>query len=102
MVIVVDEDVDPFDLPRVMWALSTKVNPARDVIQVPGMSVVPLDPSSEPPGITAKLVIDATTPSPPDSRGRFEAAVTDPAETSQWITRIRAMMAASQEGAAHE
>ncbi len=25
-VIVVDEDVDPFDLPQVMWALSTKMN----------------------------------------------------------------------------
>ncbi len=26
-VIVVDEDVDPFDLPQVMWAMSAKVNP---------------------------------------------------------------------------
>jgi UbiD family decarboxylase len=28
MVIMVDEDVDPFNLPQVMWALSSKVNPA--------------------------------------------------------------------------
>ncbi len=26
MVIMVDEDVDPFNLPQVMWALSSKVN----------------------------------------------------------------------------
>jgi UbiD family decarboxylase len=36
MVIVVDENVDPFDLPQVMWAMSTKVNPAHDLLQVPG------------------------------------------------------------------
>ena len=36
MVIVVDEDVDPFDMKRVMWAVSTKVNPAGDVIKMPG------------------------------------------------------------------
>ncbi|MDW3537866.1 UbiD family decarboxylase, partial [Escherichia coli] len=30
MVIMVDEDVDPFNLPQVMWALSSKVNPAGD------------------------------------------------------------------------
>ena len=26
--IVVDETIDPFDIKQVMWALSTKVNPA--------------------------------------------------------------------------
>ena len=34
-VIVVDDDVDPFNLPQVMWALSTKMNPAGDLIQLP-------------------------------------------------------------------
>ncbi len=41
-VIVVDEDVDPFDLPQVMWAVSTKMNPAGDLIQLPNMSVLGL------------------------------------------------------------
>jgi vanillate/4-hydroxybenzoate decarboxylase subunit C len=88
LVIVVDEDVDPFNLPQVMWALSTKVNASRDVLQVPGMSVVGLDPSSEPSGITDKLVIDATTPVAPDVRGRFENAVSDPPETHEWGRRL--------------
>ena len=30
IVIVVDEDVDPFDLNQVMWSMSVKVNPAGD------------------------------------------------------------------------
>jgi UbiD family decarboxylase len=101
LVIVVDEDVDPFNLPQVMWALSTKVNAARDVVQVPGMSVVGLDPSSDPPGITDKLVIDATTPVPPDARGRFETAVTDPPETGAWMRRL-ATLAREQQKVVHD
>jgi UbiD family decarboxylase len=62
MVIMVDEDVDPFNLPQVMWALSSKVNPAGDLVQLPNMSVLELDPGSSPAGITDKLIIDATTP----------------------------------------
>jgi vanillate/4-hydroxybenzoate decarboxylase subunit C len=98
LVIVVDEDVDPFDLPQVMWALSTKVNPARDLVQVPGMSVVGLDPSSDPPGISDKLVIDATTPVPPDARGRFETAVRDPLETRDWARKIAALAREQRNG----
>lgn len=59
---VVDEFVDPFDLRRVMWALSTKVDRGRDVVRLPSMSVTPADPGSSPQGITDKLLIDATTP----------------------------------------
>jgi UbiD family decarboxylase len=54
MVIVVDEDVDPFDIKRVMWALATKVNPAGDVIILPNMTVDVLDPSSQPQGICTR------------------------------------------------
>jgi vanillate/4-hydroxybenzoate decarboxylase subunit C len=100
IVIVVDEDVDPFDLPQVMWALSTKVNPANDVICLPGMSVMALDPSSQPPGITGKLIVDATTPAAPDSRGHFGDQVADRPETAEWISRIRSLMAARETGAA--
>jgi UbiD family decarboxylase len=71
LVIVVDEDVDPFDMKQVMWAVSTKVNPAGDVIMLPNMSIDVLDPASQPDGISHKMVIDATTPVPPDDRGSF-------------------------------
>jgi UbiD family decarboxylase len=98
IVIVVDENVDPFNLPQVMWALSTKVNPARDVIRLPGMSVMALDPSSDPPGITGKLIIDATTPAAPDSRGRFEDPVTDPPQTAEWTGRLSSLLAAREQG----
>ncbi|PRW62715.1 non-oxidative hydroxyarylic acid decarboxylases subunit C [Actinopolyspora mortivallis] len=92
-VIVVDEDVDPFDLPQVMWALSTKVNPACDLVNLPNMSVLELDPGSQPPGITNKLVIDATTPVAPDERGHYGQPVTDLPETAAWIDRLTTLLA---------
>ncbi|MBT2502879.1 non-oxidative hydroxyarylic acid decarboxylases subunit C [Curtobacterium sp. ISL-83] len=96
MVIVVDEDVDPFNLPQVMWALSTKVNPADDLVQLPNLSVVPLDPSSSPAGVTDKLIIDATTPVAPDIRGHFSQPVRDLPETAAWTTRITSMIGAQR------
>ncbi len=45
--IVVDTDIDVFDINDVMWALSFRTNPARDIIKVRGITKVPLDPSAE-------------------------------------------------------
>jgi vanillate/4-hydroxybenzoate decarboxylase subunit C len=93
VVIVVDEDVDPFDLPQVMWAITTKFNPAYDLVNLPNMPVLALDPSSEPPGITDKLIIDATTPIAPERRGHFRQPVSDPADTAAWVARLSEMRA---------
>ncbi|AMT71207.1 non-oxidative hydroxyarylic acid decarboxylases subunit C [Mycobacteroides immunogenum] len=93
IVIVVDEDVDPFNLPQVMWALSTKVNPAGDLVQLANMSVMQLDPGASPSGISDKLVIDATTPVDPDVRGHYGQSVHDLPETADWIVRLTKMMA---------
>ncbi len=93
VVIVVDEDVDPFALPQVMWAITTKFNPSYDLVNLPNMPVLSLDPSSEPPGITNKLIIDATTPIAPERRGHYGQPVTDPAATVEWIARLGGMRA---------
>lgn len=94
MVIVVDEDVDPFNLPQVLWALSTKFNAAGDLVHLPNMCVVPLDPGSSPAGITDKVVLDATTPVTPDVRGHFSQPVQDLPETNEWISKLTALRAA--------
>ncbi|GAB6173754.1 non-oxidative hydroxyarylic acid decarboxylases subunit C [Paradesulfitobacterium aromaticivorans] len=65
-IILVDADVDPFDLNQVMWALSTRVRADKDVIVIPNTPGMPLDPSSDPPGMSNKLIIDATTTTAPD------------------------------------
>jgi 4-hydroxybenzoate decarboxylase len=87
-VIVVDEDVDPFNLPQVMWALSTKMNPSGDLTIVPNLSVLELAPQAQTPGIVDKLIIDATTPVSPDRRGNYETPVRDLPEMNEWLTRL--------------
>jgi 4-hydroxy-3-polyprenylbenzoate decarboxylase len=47
MVIAVDEDVDPNDLESVVWALSYRMQPARDVVVLPHRRAS-LDPSVAP------------------------------------------------------
>jgi 4-hydroxybenzoate decarboxylase len=93
IVIVVDEDVDPFNLPQVMWALTAKVNPSGDVITIPNLSVLELDPGSQPPGITDKLIIDATTPVEPDDRGHYGQQVHDLPEAAAWTTKLQDLIA---------
>jgi vanillate/4-hydroxybenzoate decarboxylase subunit C len=90
IVIIVDEFVDPFNLPQVMWAMTTRVRPSKDVVLIPNAPGMPLDPSSEPPGIQTKLIIDATTPVTPDT-GR-EAELLEAPETTQfWMDYLKAM-----------
>lgn len=76
-----------------MWALSSKVNPAGDLVQLPNMSVLELDPGSSPAGITDKLIIDATTPVAPDNRGHYSQPVKDLPETPVWVEKLTTMLA---------
>ncbi|MEE8176990.1 MAG: UbiD family decarboxylase [Acidobacteriota bacterium] len=48
-VVVVDEDIDPTDLKEVLWAMETRVDPARDIEIVEDCWGSPLDPRM-PPG----------------------------------------------------
>ncbi|MEW6267240.1 MAG: phenylphosphate carboxylase subunit beta [Thermodesulfobacteriota bacterium] len=62
-VIVVDEDIDPWDIPRVMYALSFRFQPNRCQVIKRGRST-PLDPSLpiDARDITGRLLLDATIP----------------------------------------
>jgi 2,5-furandicarboxylate decarboxylase 1 len=62
-VIVVDDDVDIYDLEDVMWAVATRVKAERDVLMVPGVKAAIIDPTSDPTTFTVtKMGIDATAP----------------------------------------
>ncbi|MSP56671.1 MAG: UbiD family decarboxylase [Myxococcales bacterium] len=69
--IVVDEDIDVFDAEAVHWALSTRVQPHRDVHIFPTMVGAPLDPSSPDIWESSKIGYDATIPLG-DDRARYE------------------------------
>jgi 4-hydroxy-3-polyprenylbenzoate decarboxylase len=59
-VIVVDDDVDARDWKEVVWALSTRVDPVRDVLMVENTPIDYLDFASPVSGLGAKMGIDAT------------------------------------------
>lgn len=76
-IIMVDEDVDPFDLNQVMWALSTRTR-ADDIMVLDNMPMVPIDPSAVVPGKGHHLIIDATSYAAPDTSGDDAKIVTPP------------------------
>jgi UbiD family decarboxylase len=47
-VVVVDEDIDPTNLKEVLWAMETRVDPARDIDIIDGTWSTPLDPRMPP------------------------------------------------------
>ena len=62
-VVVVDEDVDIFDLSDVMWAVITRTHADRDITFIHGAMGAILDPTSDPEDHTlTKVGIDATKP----------------------------------------
>lgn len=61
-VTVVDEDIDVYDPVDVEWALSTRMQPDRDIIIIPRIACSTLDPSVPKPRTTAGWGIDATMP----------------------------------------
>ncbi len=59
-VIITDEDIDVRDWSQVIWALSTRVDPARDSMLVENTPIDYLDFASPVPGLGSKLGLDAT------------------------------------------
>jgi UbiD family decarboxylase len=71
-VIVVDDDVDIFNMNDVMWAIATRVRAERDIVFVPNAKSAILDPTSDPKTFTVtKMGIDATRPSGVDFAERL-------------------------------
>ncbi|MDR2007013.1 MAG: UbiD family decarboxylase [Acidaminococcales bacterium] len=69
-IILVDDDVDIFDMNDVVWALNTRYQGDVDTIFIPGVRCHPLDPSQDPAssysirdhGISCKTIFDCTVP----------------------------------------
>jgi 4-hydroxy-3-polyprenylbenzoate decarboxylase len=59
-IVVVDEDVDIRDWKEVIWAMTTRVDPARDTVMVENTPIDYLDFASPVSGLGSKMGIDAT------------------------------------------
>ena len=69
-VMLIDEDVDVFDINDVMWAMTTRYQGDVSTIFIPGVRCHPLDPSQVPEyspsilqqGMSCKTIFDCTVP----------------------------------------
>jgi len=67
-VIVVDDDVNPRDWKDVMWAISTRMDPARDITVIENTPIDYLDFASPENGLGSKIGLDATNKFPPETK----------------------------------
>jgi 4-hydroxy-3-polyprenylbenzoate decarboxylase len=66
-VIVVDDDINARDWKDVMWAVSTRMDPARDVTIIEHTPIDYLDFASPQSGLGSKIGLDATNKLPPET-----------------------------------
>ena len=66
-VIVVDDDINARDWKDVIWAISTRMDPARDITVVERTPIDYLDFASPEPGLGGKIGFDATNKLPPET-----------------------------------
>jgi 2,5-furandicarboxylate decarboxylase 1 len=89
IVVVVDEDVDIFNLADVMWAVATRVRADRDLVFIQRAMGAILDPTSDPVDNTlTKVGVDATKPGGVDFAERL--VIADPQRA-----RVRSILSAS-------
>ncbi len=75
-VIVVDDDIDARDWKDVMWAISTRMDPARDITVIENTPIDYLDFASPVSGLGGKIGLDATNKWPGET-------------TREWGRKIR-------------
>jgi 4-hydroxy-3-polyprenylbenzoate decarboxylase len=74
-VIVVDDDIDARDWKAVMWALSTRMDPARDITLIERTPIDYLDFASPESGLGSKVGLDATNKWPPETHREWGAEI---------------------------
>ncbi|HET9749825.1 MAG TPA: 4-hydroxy-3-polyprenylbenzoate decarboxylase [Casimicrobiaceae bacterium] len=84
LIVVTDDDVDVRDWKDVVWALTTRVDPARDTLIVPNTPIDYLDFASPVAGLGSKMGIDATNKWPAETGRRWGRPIAmDPAVTAR-------------------
>jgi 4-hydroxy-3-polyprenylbenzoate decarboxylase len=66
-VIVVDDDINARDWKDVMWAISTRMDPMRDITLIEHTPIDYLDFASPESGLGSKIGLDATNKLPPET-----------------------------------
>ncbi len=86
-VIVVDDGVDARNWNNVIWALSTQVDPARDVTMIENTPIDYLDFASPESGLGSKMGIDATAKMPPETKREWGVPIRMADDVIDEVTR---------------
>jgi 4-hydroxy-3-polyprenylbenzoate decarboxylase len=97
-VIVVDSDIDARDWKDVMWALSTRMDPARDITLVENTPIDYLDFASPESGLGSKIGLDATNKWPPETKREWGRLIEMDPAVVETVTRKWARLGLPGEG----
>ncbi|MBB5016407.1 UbiD family decarboxylase [Rehaibacterium terrae] len=87
-VIVTDEDIDVRDWAQVIWAVSTRVDPARDSLLVENTPIDYLDFASPVPNLGSKLGLDATRKLPGETTRAWSRPIVPDAEVERRVEAL--------------
>ena len=94
-VIVTDEDIDVRDWSQVIWAISTRVDPARDSVLIDKTPIDYLDFSSPTPHLGSKLGLDATNKWPAETSRTWSKPIQLDAATEKRVDALWRQVAAT-------
>ncbi|MGP1386225.1 MAG: UbiD family decarboxylase [Thainema sp.] len=86
-VIVVDKDINIRDPRQVVWALTSKVDPERDVFILPNTPFDTLDFANEKLGLGSRMGIDATTKIGPETDHEWGKPLESDPEVAEMVSR---------------
>jgi 4-hydroxy-3-polyprenylbenzoate decarboxylase len=85
-VIVVDDDINARDWKDVMWAVSTRMDPARDITVIEHTPIDYLDFASPESGLGSKIGLDATNKLPPETKREWGKKIAMDADVIRAVT----------------
>jgi 4-hydroxy-3-polyprenylbenzoate decarboxylase len=88
LIVVVDDDVDVRDWKEVIWAMTTRVDPARDCTVVENTPIDYLDFASPVSGLGSKMGIDATNKWPAETGRRWGRPIAMDAEVKRRVDAL--------------
>ena len=91
-IVVVDEDVDVRDWKEVIWALTTRMDPARDTMMVEHTPIDYLDFASPVSGLGSKMGMDATNKWPGETQREWGRTITMDADVTARMDMLYASL----------
>ena len=87
-VIVIDDDLNARDWTDVIWAMSTNMDPARDITVIENTPIDYLDFASPEDGLGSKIGLDATAKWPPETKREWGRKIRMTDEVIEKIDRM--------------